>query len=347
MNQTKLTWGLGAVAGLLLGLSVYSLIEGEKEKISNISGGVVLEGLTENISDVNQVTLTSAEDTTTLVFDGAGWNVAERANYPANAALVQALLSGLKQSERLVAKTNQPKYLERLGLTDRAVIITLVDEGANELATLKTGDQFLAAGGGGITTFAWDQRDQRVWTVSSLPQISQNPAYWLQTHIIGLSPFRIKRIDIEITGGPSWSVFSAAPDAQVYSLDGLGSELVNQENAGIIAFALTEISLMDVALMTERELFRVASASYHTFDGLIVTLVFYEREGEIWTTLEARYDESVLLSDDTPMIMPDAPLDGAAEAEGLNALWQGRVFLITVTKIAEILQSREMLISEN
>lgn len=343
MSLTRLTWTLGILASLLLGFSIYFLVEQEKVRVSDLPGGVLLEGLAENITNVSQIILTGREETTTLNHDGTSWKVAERSVYPANASFIQGLLSGLKQSERLDPKTDKPKYLERLGLGERAVTITLVGEENNKLAALTTGDQFLAPGGGGIITFAWDERDQRVWTVSSLPQISSNPAFWLRQEVISLSTFRIKSVDIEITGGPSWSVSKPSPDAQLFSLDTSGPEAVNQPNARAIAYALAQISLLDVAQLDELELFRVASATYRTFDGLDVTLTFYEHEGEIWTTFEARYDENVLLSDETPSVMMDAPPDGAAEAESMNALWQGRTFLITVTKIAEILQSRETL----
>ncbi len=343
MSLTRLTWTLGILAGFLLGFSIYFLVEQEKVRGPDLPGGVLLEGLAENITNVSQITLAGNEETTTLNHDGTSWKVAEKAGYPANGSFVQGLLSGLKQSERLDPKTNKPKYLERLGLGKSAVIITLMGEKSNILAVLTTGDQFLAPGGGGIITFAWDERDQRVWTVSSLPQISSNPAFWLRQEVIRLSTLRIKSVDIEVTGGPAWSVSKSSPEAQLFSLGASGPEQVNQPNARAIAYALAQILLLDVAQQDELELFRVASATYRTFDGLGVTLTFYEYEGEIWTTFEARYDENVLLGDETPPVMMDAPPDGAAEAESMNALWRGRAFLITVTKIAEILQSQETL----
>ena len=191
MSLTRLTWTLGILAGFLLGFSIYFLVEQEKVRGTDLPGGVLLEGLAENITNVSQVTLEGNEETTTLNHDGTSWKVAEKSGYPANASFVQGLLSGLKQSERLDPKTDKPKYLERLGLGERSVTITLMGEENNILAVLTTGDQFLAPGGGGIITFAWDERDQRVWTVSSLPQISSNPAFWLRVGVGLLFPLAL------------------------------------------------------------------------------------------------------------------------------------------------------------
>jgi len=343
MKISKQTWVLGAIAVVLLGLSVNFTLEAEKERPSNIKGGLIVEGLANQIAGVSEIAIKGGDQATTLNFDGNVWRVAERSGYPANASFVQGLLTGLKQSERLDPKTDKAKYLDRLGLGEQAVILSLKGTTGQEMAKLTLGDQFLAPGGGGIITFAWDQRDARVWTISSLPQITTNPAFWLRQEALGLSTFRIKAVAIEITGGASWSLSRTDPGDPLFSLGAFGPEAVNQTNARGVAFAVAEVALLEVADREGMELFQVATATYKTFDGLSVRLTFFEREGEIWTTLEASYDEQVLLEEDTPSVMPDAPPDGRAEADAMNALWQGRVFLIPVTKIAEILQSEEAL----
>jgi len=343
MKLSRETWVLGIIAAVLVGLSVYFTLEAQKLSPKQVETGPVLGGLAETISGVETITISGQEETTTLTFDGTIWRVAERSGYPANASFVQGLLNGMKQSEKLDPKTNKEKYLDRLGLGEMAETITLKGKADQPIVSLKVGDQFLAPGGGGIITFAWDEQDRRAWTISSLPQITANPAFWLRRKVLRLSTYRIKSVAIGITGGASWSLSRTDPADPLFSLGNTGPGGVKQTIAKKVAYALAEVDLLDLAEREGMEIFQVATATYSTFDGLSIRLTFFEREGEIWTTLEAAYDEGILLAEDTPAVMPDAPLDGQAEADGLNVLWRGRAYLIPVTKIAEILQSEESL----
>lgn len=341
MKLTKTTQVLGLVAILLAALSVYNYSQTGAKKEIRGAGNLFLADLEGTINEVRQIQLSGSEVTTTLRFDGKIWRIAERSNYPANPAYVQGLLSGLKGARRIEPKTSNPDYFDRLGLIENGLDVTVSNESGENLATLKAGDQFFSPAGGGITTFVLDQAASRAWTVSGLPQLSSFPAYWLAPEVVGISPLRVKSFEISFGDGQVWSAARSDLDGTNFVITPAGPVGVNPIKLQGVAFALNEVLLEDVTDMDALTPFLVASATYQTFDGLIITLEFYENDGTIWTTFAAEYNEEILLSADTPSVLLDAPMDGAVEAATLNALWDGRAFLISIEKISVILTRLE------
>ena len=334
-RTTKL---LGLVAVLLLAVTVRVFIqENETRKIAG-AGEAFLPELTGQMERVHEISLIGADAATTLIFDGQAWGIAERANYPANPVKVQGLLNGLRRAARVEPKTAKPEYFERLGLTGRAVDISVSDEAGQTLAALKAGDQFLSPSGGGIMTFVLDRAQERAWIIFELPQITPYPVFWLKPDVVAISPIRIKSVEVVFGDGQAWSITRPDQTEQDFALS--DQPAGNPQALREVVYALDQVFLQDVAEVEGMELFRVATATYRTFDGLTVTLTFFDHEGMIWTTFEAAYDEEVLLGDDTPAVLRGAPRDGAGEAANLNALWQGRAFLIPIEKISQILKPR-------
>lgn len=331
----KLTLFLGVIAVALVALSVYVFLrENQTRKIPG-AGETFLPELTGQVERVREISLVGADAATTLIFDAGVWGVAERANYPANPAKVQGLLSGLKRAERVEPKTAKPEYFERLGLAGQAIDILLLDDGGQTLGGLKAGDQFLSPSGGGIMTFVLDRVQGRAWIIFGLPQITPNPVFWLNPEVLAISPIRMKSVEVVFGDGQGWSITRPAQAEQNFILP--DQPAANPQALREVAYALDQVFLQDVTAVEGMDLFQVATATYLTFDGLTVTLTFFDHEGIIWTTFEASYDEEVLLRDDTPAVLRGAPRDGAGEAANLNALWQGRAFQIPIEKISQIL----------
>ncbi len=343
MKLATTTQVLGLLAALLAALSVYNYSQTGANKEIRGAGDLFLADLEGTINEVRQIQLSGSEVTTTLMFDGKIWRIAERSNYPANPAYVQGLLSGLKGARRDEPKTSNPEYFYRLGLIENGLDVTVSNESGESLAVLRAGDQFFSPSGGGITTFVLDKAASRAWTVSGLPQLSPFPAYWLVPEVVGISPFRVKSFEVSFGDGQIWSAARPGLDGANFVLNPSGPGGVNPLTLQGVAFSLNEILLEDVTDVDALTLFLVASATYQTFDGLTITLEFFENDGTIWTTFAAEYNEETLLSSDTPSVLLDAPMDGEAEAVTLNALWDGRAFLISIEKISVILTRRENL----
>ena len=271
--------------------------------------------------------------------------VAERGNFPARQVLVDDLMNGLANAQKSDPRTAEERFFDRLGLVDRSIEIVALS-GDEEVATLKTGDQFYSPTGEGVMTFTFDNASNRAWTISGLPEVAIDPAFWLAPGLVSLSELRLKRVEVEIGDNPAWVVSKEMPLAPGFVLEGENGNLANPTAVDAAGLALTNLYFDDVQNQAGLELFKVAEARFETFDGLTITLEFFDQNGLILTSLLARFDESVLLAPGTPTVLPDAPADGAAEAVMLNQNWQGRVFQIPLQKLAEVLKFRREFFTE-
>ena len=249
------------------------------------------------------------------------------------------LIRGLGAAEKFSARTAQEKFYDRLGLVDRFVGIAALS-GSREVASLKTGDQFYSPTGEGVITFTFDPATNRAWTIAGLPEVSIDPSFWLAPGLLSLSEPRIKRLEVIIADNSAWVISKGTPLAPGFVLEGENSNLADPRAVNAAGMGATDLYFDDILDPEGLELFKVAEAHYQTFDGLTVTMEFFDQNGLILTSLEASFDESVLLSPDTPTVLLDAPADGAGEAAALNQIWQGRVFQIPLQKLAEILKFR-------
>lgn len=340
MTLHKETKILLALAILVLGAVWYVLKndQGQGPAQDGI-GDKALPGLEGQTQTIDRVVLSGPEGQTTLMLVEGSWVVVERRNFPARQALVGQLIRGLGAAEKFSARTAQEKFYDRLGLVDRFVEIAALS-GSQEVAALKTGDQFYSPTGEGVMTFTFDPATNRAWTIAGLPEVSIEPSFWLAPGLLSLSEPRIKRLEVIIGDNPAWVISKETPLAPGFVLEGENSYQADARAVNAAGMGATDLYFDDVLDPEGLELFKVAEARYQTFDGLTVTIEFFDQNGLILTSLEASFDESVLLSPDTPTVLLDAPADGAAEAEALNQIWQGRVFQIPLQKLAEILKFR-------
>lgn len=338
-RQTKF---LGLIAAVLL-LGVYFVIVKKAPEVLPTTGAgeVIAPGFAAKTSEAKQIVLSGQGGTTTLDFDGTMWRIKERNGYPASKTLVTSFLRGLGESRKVDPKTADRNFFDRLGLTERSRTIVVSDAKGTTLAEVLTGDQFYAPTGEGILTFILDPETNRAWSASDLPQLSLNPAYWLKSDVVALSELRLKKLTVTIGGDDPWSISKGNPSAPAFNLDGgYTGKPPNHDVIDKAGYAITGIYLEDVLDPTGLDLFKIGTATYATFDGLSITMTFYDHEGYVLTKLEANYDPDVLMADDTPTVLKDVPPDGAAEAAAMNQRWQGRIFQLPVETLAAILKRR-------
>lgn len=302
-------------------------------------GEKALPSLQGHLDDIDQLVLDGPEGRVTLHRENGKWLVSERGNFPADPALVSGLLGGLGAAVKFTPKTAEEKFFDRLGLNARFVNITAAGPGVG-IPTLKTGDQFFSPTGEGVMTFAFDPGTGRAWALSGLPEISLDPAFWVDKDLLTLSELRLKRLEVTIGDNPAWVISKETPMGPGFLLEGPDGARANARSVNNAALAATELTLDDVLDAGGTAFFKVGEARYKTFDGLTVLMTFYDNDGLILTALEASYDESVLNAPGTPDILPDAPPDGALEAANLNRVWQGRLFQIPLNQLAAILRFR-------
>ena len=345
MTLSRQTLALGAAALVMTALALWAgLKENPASRAAAGAGEILVPGFAAQKDAVAKIVLSGPGNTVTLTRDGGIWRVGEKAGHPADGILAQLLVSGFADARKLEPRTADPAYLGRLGLGDGARQLNLENETGETLAAVTMGDQFMSPSGLGIVTFVWDQTEARAWTATGFPEISPDPAFWLDEDVLHLSQLRVKRVSVALAGTEPYAIGRPAPESANFApLQSLGATY-RQEAVNALGFALTDVFLEDATPAGGDDLFHVADAVYETFDGLTVTVSLFDREGIVWASFAAHHDPSVLDRPGTPAVLPDAPADGAAEAANLNALWRGKIFRLPLEQISAILKRRQDLV---
>lgn len=345
MKIYRTTIVLGAASLLTLALALYVTFRPMPHEAPVAGKGEpVFPGFASRLEQAAEIRISYGETATTLARGEDGWGVAERSGYPADENKPGALLRGIARAKKIAPKSGDPARFSHMGLGDEAIALSVLDQAGSPLVTFDVGRQFSDIQAGGLSTYVLTPDAKRAWTVSALPFIDPEPAFWLDREVISLSPARIKRVRVRF--GDQGEVLLSRDRAADFPFEPAQFEGApyNQAKVNALAFALSSVIADDVANASGLDLFRVAGATFTAFDGLVVTVTFYDSEGVVWAGFEAEYDPAMLEEEDTPALLPDVPRDGAAEAARFNERWEGWVYRLPLQKVTDIMKREEELL---
>ena len=117
MSRKYFSWLLGAT--LLVGVLVV-MLPSRTSKESEFEARELFPNLTERVNQLDRVQVSGAgnKPIATLVRSDAGWSVAELHDYPADWPALRDLLAALAKARLVEAKTSNPEYFSRLGVSD-------------------------------------------------------------------------------------------------------------------------------------------------------------------------------------------------------------------------------------
>ncbi|HXV73888.1 MAG TPA: DUF4340 domain-containing protein [Sphingomonadales bacterium] len=343
MKIARATLALGLVAAASLGLAIWLNWYGAAPPPAIPGAGEpLIPGAAALTQAASEIHVRSPKARTTLKLGEQGWGIVEKDGYPAHARKVAALLEALARAEKVEPKTDGRARFPRMGLGSAATTLSLYDGAGALLFSFDTGLQFPDAASGRLLTYAFYEGLERAWTASAFPPLDTDPMFWAERDVVSISPARIKRVRVAFGESQGVALSRAEADGVLFDareLEGRG----NVAAVNALAFALQDLETEDVAGAGTLELFEVASAVFTTFDGLEVTLRFFDSEGVVWTAVAAAYRPGVLEETDTPNVLPDAPPDGAAEAAALHARLAGWLFRLPLAKVSAILKTEDAL----
>lgn len=289
----------------------------------------------DSINDVAGLSLTSGASNVTLEKKDDVWTVAERNSYPADLAKVRDFLRGVALSERREPKTSNPDRFELIGLGGSGMSVSLRDAQGETMLAFAMGKQS-TIGSDRSLTYIFQDSDTRAWLVTSLAEASADPAWWLKTGLLDLSDARVRSISL---GG---TVLSRALGADAFSLDGLkdDEEAVPSWQLDEPARVLTGLSFADVRHLGNPLAAPKRQVALVTHDGLRLMVTLYDMDDATWAQVPAIHDES-LMSEGEAGVLPDAPADGATEAEAINARTRGWFFKLAGGDAEVLMRSRD------
>lgn len=290
---TRTLIGLGLALVVLALLAFYGQRE---DTVAMQDGGRLMPDLQASLDEVDRLSVAGAESATIATVERRenAWIVTEKDGYPADVVKIRQVLLDLAEANIVEQKTSNPDYYDRLGVqpiesdTAVGVAVTAAADGTT-FPTVIVGD--LAA-----TGYRYVRRsDEAVsYLVDRALDIPRSTSEWVDPAIVDVRGARVRQVTIEHPDGETLRVTKDDAAQTNFTVENIpeGRELQYPGVANVIGNALRELRLEDVESSASPpegapEPVRV---EFRTFDGLVVSAVGYERDGEAWVEFSASVD---------------------------------------------------------
>lgn len=262
------------------------------------------------------------------------WVVADRHDYPADAAALRATLIGLAEARRLEPKTDRAEGYGRLGVRDVETPggggVEIALEGIEPPLAVVIGKPSSGDVGG---TYARIAGERRAWLVSGELRRRDSVGDWLDARLVDVPAERVRRLRIEPAAGAPVSVGRAAGSGE-FALEDVpaGRRPLSNTVAKSLARVVTGLELTDVRPAARApDLPRVARARFETVSGLVIEIRAFAGEGGGAGRFVRLAAEAVA----------DAGAGAEEQAAALNARFDGWVFEIPDYKFVNVTQTLE------
>lgn len=293
---------LGAVTAALVGVAIVT------QRTGAPPAGVfhpqpLAPGLDARLNDATRIVMTKAERALTLERKGEGWVVASKDGYPAQFEPIKQLLLVLAQTQLVEPKTANEAHFGRLGVDDppggQGNRLEVSDASGAALATVVLGNTAGPPGKEQSEAFVRTGALDRAFLARAAGQAAlafdPDPMSFIERTLFQVDRPRVREVVIERPGEPPVRLARQARDQAEPTLDGMpaGRELKYPGVLGQAAGALSYVSITDVAgaAAVDFEKNLKAMARFTTFDGLVLTIRSAEKDGVVWSSIEAAMEE--------------------------------------------------------
>lgn len=250
------------------------------------------------LSSVTAVSIYKAGDVRAveLARRGDGWVVNERGGFPADGARVNRLLRTLAKAKPAEQKTSNPANYATLGVQDTS------DAGATgsrlQLAGTPTPVNLIVgkSGNGMQSVYVRRAGEPASWLVNENIDAPSGVEAWLRKDVIDVAAERVQSATITVAAGKPYSVAKKSRTDTGFFIDTLpkGKELSSPAAAGSAATALSALTLEDVRDAKDFAADKPsAHATFRTFDGLVVEVDGWVKEGKHYVAVKPTYDAAL------------------------------------------------------
>ncbi len=329
--RQKFLIALLAVTAAAVVVAVFSSLGGGPNSDPRI-GQPVLTDLAPHLAEVGQVALMHGESKTTLARRGDRWVVAERDDYPADAAKLRQLLLGLAALAYVEPKTKEAKNYPKLQVEDagakdsKSTLVTVSGAQGSLLGELIAGKRVTdALGGGDDGVYVRKPGDAQSWLARGTLDLSDTPG-WLDPALLDLPAAGVKEALFSPPEGSPLSIARDKPEDK-FHLGALpkDNKLRGDDALYAAAGALAGLQLSDVKPDSDFAWPKTGEsrARFTFFDGLVVTVEIVDVDKTGW----ARFTAS------------GSSAESSAKARELNARTAHWVYALPAYK-ANLLKTR-------
>ena len=286
---------LASATVVLVVLATVVLASGDRGVSRVAPGERAFPALAAKLGEVTSVAVSRNGTTMTLIRDGDSWLVAEKGNYPANAAKISQIVRAMADLTLVEPKTQTAGLYPRLEVEDpgsgKSALISVKDKSSRALAEAIVGKRRydrLGAGNDGV--YIRKPGEAQAWLARGTLDPSGEPASWLDRQILDISEKKIAKVILTQTDGAKLVISRSAPDAKFAVEDApADAKFKGETTFSGPATALETLDLQDVKPAAELPVPEkdVVSASFTTFDGLTVDARLLERDKADWIAISA------------------------------------------------------------
>ena len=286
---------LASATAVLVATAIVVLASGDRGVSRAAPGQPAFPSLAAKLDDVASVTVSRDGTTMTLIRDGDSWLVAEKGNFPANAAKISQIVRAMADLTLVEPKTQNPDLYPRLEVEDpghgKSALVAVKDKSGGDLAQAIVGKRRydrLGAGNDGV--YLRRPGEAQSWLARGTLDPSGDSASWLDRQIIDVSEKKIAKVTLAQPEGSKLVISRAAPDASFAVEDApADAKFKSESTISGPAGALETLDLDDVKPAGELPVpdKDMVTASFTTFDGLTVDVRLMERDKSNWVAISA------------------------------------------------------------
>ena len=286
---------LASATAVLVAIAIVVLASGDRGISRAAPGQSAFPALAAKLGDVASVTVSRDGTTMTLIRDGDNWLVAEKGNYPANAAKIRQIVRAMADLTLVEPKTQNPDLYPRLEVEDpgngKSALVAVKDKSGGDLAQAIVGKRRydrLGAGNDGV--YLRKPGEAQSWLARGTLDPSGDPASWLDRQIIDISEKKIAKVTLSQADGSKLVISRPAPEEKFTVEDApADAKFKSETTTSGPATVLETLDLDDVKPAGELPVpdKDAVTASFTTFDGLTVDMRLMERDKTDWITISA------------------------------------------------------------
>ncbi len=254
-----------------------------------------LPGLAGRLGDVASVEVRRAGLDLTFVHDGNDWLVTQKSNYPADAAKIRRVVLALSDMTLVEPKTSKPDLYQRLEVEDpgkgKSTLVAIKDKSGTEIADLIVGKRsYDRLGQGNDGVYVRKPGDPQSWLARGSLDFPEDMPSWLARRVVDIPDNRIAKVVLSQPDGATLTLSRAKPDAKfVLENPPKDAKYKSDTALGEPAMALEALDLEDVAPAAKLPVpdKGVTTASYTTFDGVMLNVKLFQHDNKSWIAIAA------------------------------------------------------------
>jgi hypothetical protein len=259
-------------------------------------------GLLAKVNEVQALAVHLPESAFTVRRQGDGWIMPEKSGYPVKFETVKQAVVGMASLKPREAKTAKAENYPRIKVLDprqdgdpagEGALLRLVGEGDREIAALIVGatDSVPTSAREGWY-YVRKPEEARTWLASGRLELSDKTTGWLDADMVAVSRDRIRSASaIQPDGAAVTVVREKSADAN-FKVENVpeGGKVLHETVPNSLGAAMGFLAFEDVKPASEVSFDGANKAVFTTFDGLVVTVLVVERDGQSWARFTAAHD---------------------------------------------------------